>query len=381
MTKTGEPVRVLHSTYWMNVGGIETLLMSIYRAIDRSRVQFDFLLNYEGRSFYDNEIEALGGCIYHVPQRVGNPIAARKAHEAFFKEHRDYSIAQFHMGHMGGMLPIKVAKEQGVGTRIIHAHNAHVKLPAVRAALHSLDIPRSKRLCTDFFACSEDAARYFGFDATGPKAWRYVPNGIDCARFSFAPENRAAVRAELGLGDGKPCIGMVGRLEPQKNHKFGIDSFCELVKELPEARLLLVGEGTIEAEIREYVAARGVAGKVTFLGSRHDVERLYAAMDAFLFPSVYEGFGIVLVEAQASGLPCVVSDAIPKEAVICPDTKAIALDAGAGEWARALRDALLQGRNPHGADQVRAAGFDINNVAEELCEFYLSRSGSAASVR
>lgn len=365
-------IRVLHVVGSLNAGGIETFLMSVYRQIDRSEVQFDFLVSTDERFFYSEEIESIGGEIYPVRQSRYRPKASHDRLKSFYLEN-NYKIVHQHAGGLRTLMPLIAARDAGVPTRIIHSHCAFTE-PTTRRdyleeAIHKLNTHRTG-VATDKFACSADAASYFGFVRNGEE-WRYVPNGIDVGRFSFDEGKRKGARAELGLSDSTFLIGNIGRFSPPKNQVFLLRAFASVAKRCPDSKLLLVGVGPLEADIHAEAERLGITDSVIFLKNRSDTERLYAAMDAFAFPPLYEGLGIVLVEAQANGLPCVISERIPREAVYGENVATVALEDGAEAWADALLECRAAARSQKGAELTRSAGFDISTVAASLQEFYL----------
>lgn len=365
-------IRVLHVVGSLNAGGIETFLMSVYRQIDRSEVQFDYLVSTDERFFYSDEIESMGGEIYPVRQSRYRPKASHDRLKSFYLEN-NYKIVHQHAGGLRTLMPLIAARDAGVPTRIIHSHCAFTE-PTTRRdyleeAIHKLNTHRTG-VATDKFACSADAASYFGFVRNGGE-WRYVPNGIDVGRFSFDEGKRKGARAELGLSDSTFLIGNIGRFSPQKNQVFLLRAFASVTKRCPDSKLLLVGVGPLEEDIHAEAERLGLTDRVIFLKNRSDTERLYAAMDVFAFPSLYEGLGIVLVEAQANGLPCVISERIPREAVYGENVTTVALECGAEAWADALLECRAAARSQKGAELTRSAGFDISTVAASLQEFYL----------
>lgn len=365
-------IRVLHAVGGLNAGGIETFLMSVYRQIDRSEVQFDFMVASGERFFYSDEIERLGGRIFPVGQSRYHPKATYDRLKDFYRKN-NVTVVHQHAGSMLSLMPLLAARDAGVATRIIHAHCARAtpktKMDYIDEFIHRLNTHRMG-LATEKFACSADAAAYFGFDRQGGE-WRYVPNGIDVGRFSFDEGKRKDARAELGLSDSTFLIGNIGRFPPKKNQVFLLCAFASVAKRCPDSKLLLVGVGPLEADIHAEAERLGLTDRVIFLKNRSDTERLYAAMDAFAFPSLYEGLGIVLVEAQTNGLPCVISERIPREAVYGENVATVALEDGAEAWADALLECRAAARSKKGAELTKSAGFDISTVASSLQEFYL----------
>lgn len=375
-------IRVVQVVGGLNAGGIETFLMSVYRQIDRSKVQFDFLVASDERFFYSDEIEGLGGRIMPIPQSRYHPIATHERLKAFYLRNC-VGIVHQHTGGLQTLMPLIAARDAGVSTRILHSHCAFFEPKTCRDRLeeiiHGLNTHRTG-VATEKFACSADAAAYFGFDRHGGE-WHYVPNGIDVGRFSFDVGKRKDARAELGLSDSTFLIGNIGRFSPQKNQVFLLRAFASVARRCPDSKLLLVGVGPLEADIHAEADRLGLTDRVIFLKNRSDTERLYAAMDAFAFPSLYEGLGIVLVEAQTNGLPCVISERIPREAVYGENVATVALEDGAEAWADELLECKGVARSQKGADLTRSAGFDISTVAASLQEFYLKAAERGARAR
>lgn len=357
-----EPRRVLQVVTHMNRGGLETMLMNYYRQIDRSRVQFDFLTHREGEKDYDAEIRALGGRIYHVPPV--NPFSAGYLHslDEFFAAHPEYRVVHSHLDCMSAYV-LRAARKHGVPVRIGHSHNTNQP--------HDLKYPIklwSKRKiageATQLFACGKEAGEWM----FGSAAFRVLPNAIDATAYRFNAAVRQEVRQELGLEDSF-VLGHVGRFNEQKNHPFLIDLFAEAAKNEPRARLLLVGDGEGRAAIEEKVRQLGLADKVLFLGVRGDVNRLLQAMDAFVFPSLYEGLPVSLVEAQAAGLPCVISDKVSPESLLTDLVQQLPLGSAETWGEQVLCAARRERRDTY--DAICAAGFDVAKNAKWLEEFYL----------
>lgn len=358
-------MRVLQAVSSMNAGGIETLLMSVFRAIDRSRIQFDFLYRTEDPCLFDEEIVSLGGRIHRVVPGFG---AQRKLRSVFLENR--YQIAHFHYSRLAYMEPYDVAGRCGVPTRIVHSHCTRSVTPDMRSriaeSLHKFNRARVRDAVR--FACSRDAASWFGFDRPGG-GWTFIPNAIDVGRFSFDDAKRREARAELGFGEDAFVVGSVGRLSLQKNQTFLLRVFSELQAVRPKSRLMIVGKGNLQRDLENEARSLGIAQKVIWLHDRLDTDRLYSAMDAFCFPSVFEGLGIALLEAQANGLHCFASDAVPCEAFV-GGAKRVPLAAGTRAWAGELAMVPVGARRAHADKEVAAAGFDIKSVAEMLQEKY-----------
>ena len=361
-----KPIRILHVVTQMNRGGLETMLMNYDRNIDHSMVQFDFLEHRDAVTDYDREILALGGGIHRLPRlNPFNPLYLR-ALDRFFREHPEYRIVHSHVDCMAG-IPLEYAKKNGVPVRIAHAHNSNqpknFKYPI--KLIYKRKIPK---YATHLFACGEDAGRWM----FGGQPFSILNNAIDSERFVFSSALRDEKRAELGLDEKTILLGHVGRFSTQKNHAFLLDIFAALLKIRPDCKLLLIGQGDLDQQIHEKVDALGLSDRVIFAGERSDVNALMQAMDVFVLPSLFEGLPLVMVEAQAAGLPCVVSTGVP---AACERTKGLVsflpLDAGAECWAeQILKSSTIERRDT--SAEIKASGFDIRENAEKLQEFYLN---------
>ncbi|MDD4085548.1 MAG: glycosyltransferase, partial [Acidaminococcaceae bacterium] len=331
-----EPIRILHENVIMDLGGIETQLMRIYRNIDRSKVQFDFLVHRAEQGAYDSEIRALGGKIHYAepfnPFRHAQYITSMKK---IFREHPEYKIMLAHSEL--ALHPLKTAKEAGVPVRICYSHNGQLVVDLKRLFIEYEKL-FLKTCCTKMFAVSESAARYtYGDKAVNEGKVRIIRNGIIIEDFVFDRQKRTAKRKELGL-EGKFIVGHVGRFMKQKNHIFLLEVFKCLSDSEKDAHLLLVGEGRLENSIRQSVKKLGIAEKTTFLGNRMDVPDLMKAMDVFVLPSLWEGFPNVAIEAQASALPIFLSQNITAEAAFSKHAKRLPLALGAESWAKIIRE-------------------------------------------
>ena len=357
-------IRVLHIVSYMGRGGLETMIMNYYRHVDRAKVQFDFLVHRDFTAEYDNEILALGGNIYHVPML--NPFSPSyfKALDSFFSEHH-YDIVHSHLDCLSAY-PLKIAERHGVKTRIAHAHNSGQdhNLKYLVKAYAKRQIPR---YATNLFACSIAAGKWMF-----PKyEFQVLKNAIDARQFIFNPEKAKEIKKKLGV-QGKFVIGHVGRFNPQKNHSFLVDVFSFVQKMEKNSVLLLAGSGEEETKIEAKVKKRGMYDKVIFLGSRYDIPEVLQAMDVFVFPSRYEGFGIAAAEAQAAGVPCILSDRIPRECRLTDKVEFLSLKMSPREWAEhIIRYKGSLKKNEYST--ICGAGYDITDNVKKLEEFYLSR--------
>ena len=363
----GEPIRILHILQRMEAGGTQALLMNIYRKIDRTKVQFDFLVVYKEKQFYDDEIEKMGGHVYKLSFREDlNLRKFEKDLEYFFKQHQEFKIVHCH-AYTIGYFCLKAAKSAEVSVRIAHSHSN----AAVRDIKLPLKIIMQKlftKYATELWACSDDAGKF----AFKGKKFKVLKNAIDSQLYIADKKMREEVRKELGLED-KFVVGHVGRMQPEKNHDFLIDIFEWIIKKNTNAELLLVGTGPLEEKVREKVADKGLSGSVCFLKNRKDMNRIYQAMDVFIFPSLFEGLGIVSIEAQASGIPVICSEGLPMETEITPLYKKMMLSEGSEKWADA---ALRMSQNPNAHTNMQKyivdAGFDMDATAKNVEKYYLT---------
>lgn len=305
----GSPIRVLHAVVNMNRGGAETLIMNLYRNIDRSKIQFDFLTSKEG--VFDQEIIELGGRIHRIPYITdGGHRQYIKHLNQFFKENSQYKIVHSHMDKMSGFV-LRAAKKAGIAVRIAHSHstqsegNIATKLYKFYAGIYI------EKSASHFLSCSAEAAEWLFQNKV--KETNILKNGIDFNKFKFSSLIRNSVRTINNISEDTFVVGHIGRFCTPKNHSFIIDIFSNLLKVEPNSLLILVGDGPLRPSIEEKVKQLNLSEKVKFIGVRNDVEHLLQAFDLFLFPSVYEGLPVTLIEAQGSGLPCLISDTITSE--------------------------------------------------------------------
>lgn len=377
-------IRVLHVIGAMDRAGAETMIMNYYRALNRDDIQFDFLVHTDAPADYDAEIEALGGRIFRIPRFVGvNYLQYKAACREFFAAHPEIDVVHGHI-ESSASIYLAEAKRAGIPT-ICHAHQSNGPLSAFELAFRLATL-RNKRSADFYMAPSHQAGLdRFGTGVAEGKRFSVLKNAIDLSVYAPDEAARAQVREELGL-EGKPVFGHVGRFTPAKNHPFLIEVFAQIKEHLPEAQLLLVGRGETEEATRALVKSKGLEDAVHFLGVREDIPAIMNAMDVFLFPSLWEGLGIVAVEAQACGLPCILSDVIPNEAVLLPQTKKLPVGCGASEenatkWALAAIEALEAPRPDAETckEILRKGGYEINAATEALVNTYKNIARGSAT--
>lgn len=362
-----DKIHVLHVVGQMNFGGTEAFLMNLLRVIDREKYQFDFVEQLQEECAHDKEILSLGSKIYRCPHISPLTLGSyRKWWREFFCEHPEYRIVH---GHSRGSAPIYLDEAKKAGRiTIAHCHsNSHGK--GIRGAARYVWQLPLRHMGDYHFACSNAAGVSQYGEGT---AFTVINNGILSDRFKWNPETHKRIRERYGISDDSLVVGNVARFELPKNHKFLIEIFSAIHKKLPNAKLMLVGTGSLEHEIREQVERLGLYSSVVFVGNRSDVYEYYQAMDVFLLPSLYEGLPLVSVEAQASGLISFTSDK-----VVAPECKVtelmhfIPLENTHEQWAEQIMETVKNSepRRDH-SEAVKRAGFDIGATAEWLCGFY-----------
>lgn len=305
--------RVLHVVAGMNSGGMESMIMNYYRNIDRSKIQFDFLIFTKGKAFYEEEITSLGGKIYKITSRRENPFRNYYEVKQFFRNSK-YNIVHFHQG-ITYFYPLKMAKKYGVKHRIIHNHginDKHRKYLKIYNELYA-----KKKICslgTNYFSCSSKVLNHLFTKAIiENNKYNIINNSIDTDRFKYSEEDRIKIRNELGINNKCIVYCHVGTFTYPKNHEFLINVFKNINSKDKHTKLLLVGDGTLKEKIRQLVRENNLSDSVIFLGRREDVNKIMSASDIMLFPSLFEGLPLTLVEAQANGLITYISDNITKE--------------------------------------------------------------------
>lgn len=362
-----EPLRVLQIMGIVESGGVEAVIMNYYRHIDKSKVQFDFVMHKCGNPNYIAEIKSLGGRVFEVTPYSKNIFSFTYEIYKVIKDGH-YSIVHSNMNSLSGF-PLLAAWLAGARVRILHNHTTDTKAEGFRTLIKRVLRPFAKMFANEYWACSKLAAEWmYGKQAVNSGKVTIINNAIDLDKFAFSQEKRDALRKELGF-DGKFVVGHVGRFMKQKNHDFLIDIFAEVAKQKENAVLMLIGEGPLMLVIREKVNELHLEKKVLFLGVRNDVADLYNVMDVFVLPSFYEGLPVVGVEAQANGLPFLCSDKVTRELLISDSIKLLALNDGAVKWT----NQILNSKRIAFAETLKSmqkSGFDIVNEARTLEKIY-----------
>ncbi|MBA2662345.1 MAG: glycosyltransferase family 1 protein [Bradymonadaceae bacterium] len=376
------PLRILHVVGGMDRGGLETWLMHVLRTIDRTRFTMDFLVHAAQPCAYDEEIRALGSRVIYGGDHH-SLWGYKKRFDEVLALHGPYDVVHSHVAYFSGRV-LRLAAGQGVRVRIAHSHSDRAAREAKFGIKRRLYVQLMQRMIRRFatagLAASEPAAAsLFGANWASERSVEVVHCGLDFSPYAEPIERaqgreqvREQVRAELGIAPDALLIGHVGRFEAPKNHAHLLEVARSLRRREPRAWLLMVGDGALRADTERRASEVGL-DQVVFAGVREDVPRLLRAMDVFVFPSIFEGLGLALVEAQAAGLPCVISQSIPQEADVVPELVCrMGLEQQAGLWAEAVLQMAARPRpSARQAHRVVAnSSFCIAQSVENLVRIY-----------
>ena len=368
--------RVLLFVDRMRHGGIQQFLVENVRNMDKSKVQVDVLTLDDGTTYpLEQAIQDAGATYYKLKgiwiNKPWDYIKYAKAIDKFFIENNDYKVVHMNASSKNFLL-LKYAKKHNVPIRIAHSHNIdfQTKNPIKKLIGNLLKVPM-KKYATDYFACSYLAGEWlFGKENVENGKVKVIHNAVDYDRFKYDEKVREEIRKEFKINKKEILFGNVGRFTNQKNHTFLIDVFNEIHKKNKDTKLIMVGIGEKEEEIREKVKNLNLEDSTIFAGFRKDVNKIMQAMDVFLLPSLYEGLPVVGVEAQAAGLPSFTSkDVVTSEVKITDAFEFISLEKTAEEWADIILNSNLSRRNTK--EDLKKAGYFIEDSAKELVNFYL----------
>ena len=363
-----QPIRVLQIMGIVCGGGVESVIMNYYRNIDRTKVQFDFVIDGYGKSLLDDEILSLGGKVYKVEPYSKNIFKYIYQIYRIVKDNK-YEIVHSNMNTLA-VFSLFAAWLAGAKVRILHNHSTAVRSEKLRSAMKYILRPFAPIFANKYMACSVLAGEWmYGKKKMQSGKVKVLNNAIDVDKFAYNPEIRKRLRHGLNIAEDTLAIGHVGRFMYQKNHDFLIDIFNEIHKQKSNSLLLLIGDGPLRQSIEEKVRNYNLQDNVKFLGLRKDVKDLYNVMDVFVLPSWYEGLPVVSVEAQANGLPCFVSDKVSKECKLSGSMNFISLDKSAHYWSREILDNDLD-RNKNAKQDLIENKFDIHSEVINLMNFY-----------
>lgn len=370
-----EPIRILQVLTAMNFAGAETLLMNLYRNIDRSKVQFDFAVTVDHECAYDAEIRRLGGKIIHYPLYRGvNHFAYISWWTHFFKKHPEYPIVHGHIGSTAAIY-LHIANQFGRFT-IAHSHSTSSHRLNLHDFLYSIFSFPTRYIADFFMGCSRDAL----VDRYGQSVLRHsnhfiLNNGIDAKKYVYSQKTREDIRAELHIAKDEIVIGTVGRLTTPKNPPFIIRIIKELENQNIKFRFIWVGVGEKEAEIKKAISYELEKETVIMTGARADVNRVLQAMDIFILPSLWEGLPVAGIEAQAADLPSLFTQGLTSELSITDRCCFLPMN-DLDSWVQKIKSIINSGEfrtRKSRYDEIKANKFDILDTAKWLQDFYLSQ--------
>ena len=366
-------IKVLQVIAGMNSGGMENMIMNYYRNLDRNVIQYDFLIFTEGEAFFEKEILSLGGKIYKIVSRRKNFIKNRRDVKEFFKKHaKDYDIAEFHQG-ITYYYPLRMAEKYKVKHRIIHNHGIdRVFLKKLKLYNNLFARKRISNLATEYFSCSEDVnEQLFSDEVIKNKKIKIIPNAIDVSKFKYSKKKENKIKKELNINDNVYVFGHVGTFTYPKNHDFIIQQYYEICKEKKDCVLLLIGEGPLRNQIENKVKNLNIQDRVIFLGVRRDVSDILSAVDTLIFPSLFEGIPLTLIEAQSAGVRLLLSDTINRK-IECSDLCNFIPLTENSKWKQFLMDFKKIKNRENYNEQIKETTYNIRKTATELQKTYVN---------
>ena len=361
--------KVLHILGGMGRGGAPSFIINNMVKTDSESVQYDFLVRKDNCVF-DDVIKKHGGNVYIVPEFPKHFLTNYFETKRFFVEHiGEYAAVHIHANALLYMLPIRLACKYWKCKVIVHSHNTQSNMRGA-SFIHKINrkffLPNS---CVRL-ACSNEAGKWL----YGNENFKVINNAVDTTAFVFDFEKRKKIRGEFRLPESTVVIGNIGRFESVKNHEFMVDIFSEYLKLNKDACLLLVGDGSLKETIKQKVRALGIENKVIFTGLRKDTYNFYSAFDVFLMPSLYEGLPFTLVEAQTSGVNCLVSDNITTEVILTDLITRMSLDESSNQWAKTMYSLNIDGNRCGYEKEIIKAEYDTTVTAKILEEIYTGGS-------
>jgi glycosyltransferase involved in cell wall biosynthesis len=359
-----KPIRVLQIGMHETIGGVETYLMNYYRNINKSKVQFDFVCPYKKLCFED-EIRKTGGKVYKVSNFKKKPIRFYKEIKEIIKSN-DYKIIHNNMLSPANIIPLIAAKKAGANKIIAHAHNSNCPRNPIKKTLTIINRYFVYKYSTDFFSCSQKAANWFFGRYNKKRGAIIINNAIDLGNYSYSSKKRRQIRNQYGIKD-EMVIGNIGRFCKEKNQLFLINVLKALSEQGLAVTLLLIGDGKTKKALMDFSLNRKL--NVIFTGNVSNIQDYLSAMDLFVMPSIFEGFPVTGVEAQANGLPCIFSKNITQEMRLLKTTVFLDLDKGAENWANIILK--MNTSRANGEEIARALQeYDILKNAIKLEHFY-----------
>lgn len=363
-----EKIRVLYIVPSLRLcNGVASYAMNYFNNIDKSKIQIDFITGVNEESIYYDEIKRAGSEIFYIP-KIGlkNSFKTIKKIKKFLKENANrYDIIHCHVLNMGAFY-LYYAKKYGIKIRILHSHVTKTADSKSHELRNKILLPIAIKNANFFCACSNDA----GKQILKNRKFKIIHNAIDGERFKFNQISRDEIRNKYGIKKDTLVIGNIGRLCNQKNQKFLIDIYNVINQKVKNSRLMIVGNGPLEKDLKDIVDKQSLKDNVIFVETMPNVEKIYQALDVFVLPSLYEGLGIVLLEAQISGLPCVVSDVVPKEAKISDLYKEVSLKDSLEQWANEIINSR-QDKRENNINGLIKNNYEIEIEAKKLTQYYL----------
>lgn len=366
-------IKILQMIGSLDAGGVQAFAINSSKILKGAEFQFDFAVDHDDCSFYEEPIRDMGSKLYRFPTPTyTNFRRYERKWEEFFSAHREYDIIHGH-SRSTASLYLKSAKRNGLAT-IAHSHNTS-NGTGVRSLAKDMMCRSIWKHADIYLACSEEAGSWlYGKHWRHDAECRVIPNAVDLERFRFRKSSRLEIRNQLFIDQGALVVGHVGRFSAVKNHAFLVRCFYYLVQRIPSMVLVLVGDGELREQIETQVAELNIPGNVRFLSNVSDVAPYYSAMDALLFPSLYEGIPLTLIEAQASGLPLVVSNHVDPHAVICKDDCTILELDSPEKWADVVVELLIELKSRREAipREIENSPYNIKYLSTELTNVYRS---------
>ena len=362
-------VKVLQVLNELNIGGIQVFVMNVYRNIDRDTVQFDFLLSSPRKGAFEEEIEEMGGHIYRVTPRRESVVKNLCDLKRFFKQHSDYDCVHCHFSNLSYITPLVYAKKVGIPIRIIHSHSTNLPNNIIHKCLHSINKKRINHLATHFFACSDLAGTWLFGGSAAYKKMVLINNGIKTDDYKYNEIISRKMKEKFGV-TGKTVYGTVGTFCEAKNHTFIIELFASLHEKNKDSVLLIAVVEPDNEIVKKMITEYNLQDSIKLLGLRSDISDVLQCYDCYLMPSKWEGFPVSLLEAQASGLLCFVSNNVTKQAKINHNVYYLDLDEGVEKWANVIESHMLGNTRIRDVDLIVEAGFDISKTSKELSLIY-----------
>lgn len=360
-------IRILHVLGGLNRGGAETMIMNIYRKVDREQIQFDFIIHTDEHQDYTDEILLMGGKIYSFPRfTFKNLTKIKKNWDTFFKNHLEYKIIHSHIRSYASVF-LPIARKNGVKS-IVHSHNTSNGKGIKSLVKMYLQLSIRKK-ADYFFGCSIDSGRWlFGDKIVESDRFFVINNAIDLSKFDYDEDCVDKLKKQFGFSTNDIILIHVGRFHPQKNHEFLIDIFNDLHKKDYRYKLLLVGDGDLRREIENKVLAYKLKDYVILAGIREDVNQLLMMSDCFIFPSKWEGLPVTVIEAQAAGLKCLIADNITEEVRVSNLITYLPINNGTQLWVDKVLNMSYEKIDVR--KDIISSGFDVNSTAKWLVDFY-----------